>query len=107
MNTSEAIKNAQETVAQVVEIQHSGSKYIRKVRGSIDGRIDIYAILLTFGVTCPARQHAIKKLLCAGLRGKGSASQDLRECRDAVQRAIEIQEEFDQEYYEQELEDEQ
>jgi hypothetical protein len=55
-----------------------------------DGTVDVYSVLVTFNVTCPARQHAVKKLLCAGLRGKGDELQDLREARDAVDRAIQI-----------------
>lgn len=71
--------------------EHSGSKYLRTPVGLIDGKIDVYAVLLTFGVTCPARQHAIKKLLCAGMRGKGDAVQDLGEAMDAITRAIQIE----------------
>lgn len=52
--------------------------------------VDVYAILVAFDVTCPARQHAIKKLLCAGLRGKGSAHQDLAEARVAIDRALQL-----------------
>jgi hypothetical protein len=70
---------------------HSGSKYLRDVQ-LVGGKIDVYAVLVAFGVACPARQHAIKKLLCAGLRGKGDELQDLRESIDAVRRAIEIKE---------------
>lgn len=69
----------------------SGSKYLRKVIGATpDGRIDVYAVLATFGVTCPARQHAVKKLLCAGLRGKGDEAQDIKEAGDAVARALQL-----------------
>ena len=68
---------------------HSGKKYMRTIT-LVDGRADVYAVLDAFGVTCPARQHAIKKLLCAGLRGKGDELQDLREARDAVDRAVEM-----------------
>ncbi len=71
--------------------QHSGSKYLREVVGAVDGRVDVYAVIETFAVACPARQHAIKKLLCSGLRGKGDALQDLREAGDAITRAIEIE----------------
>ena len=73
--------------------EHSGSKYRRRIDG-IDGGttvVDVYCVLEAFEVTCPARQHAIKKLLCAGLRGKGSAVQDLTEAMDAMTRAIEME----------------
>lgn len=71
---------------------NSGSKYLRTVPCSILGRVDVYAVIDAFGVACPARQHAVKKLLCSGLRGKGDTLQDLREARDAVDRAIQMQE---------------
>ena len=69
----------------------SGSKYLREVKCDIDGKVDVYAVLEAFNVTCPARQHAIKKLLCSGIRGKGDSLQDLSECRDAVDRAIQME----------------
>lgn len=68
----------------------SGSKYLRNVPCSINGQIDVYAVLDAFAVDCPARQHAIKKLLCAGIRGKNSELDDLREAEDAVKRAIQM-----------------
>ena len=74
------------------EFNDSGSKYLRNVPCSINGKVDVYAVLDAFNVTCPARQHAVKKLLCAGLRGKGDALQDLKEARDAVDRAVQMQE---------------
>jgi hypothetical protein len=45
--------------------------------------------LTAFNVTIPGLQHAIKKLLCAGIRDKGSQLQDLREAKDALTAAIE------------------
>jgi hypothetical protein len=33
--------------------------------------IDAYRVLLAFGITDPCIQHAVKKLLCAGLRSGG------------------------------------
>jgi len=68
----------------------SGSKYRRRVRGLVKGKMDVYSVLATFEVICPARAHAIKKLLCAGTRGKGGTKQDLREAIDAVDRAIDL-----------------
>jgi hypothetical protein len=69
----------------------SGSKYLREMKHLVNGRADVYAVLIAFNVTCPARQHAIKKLLCTGIRGKGDHLQDLKEAADAIQRAIQIQ----------------
>ncbi len=69
----------------------SGSKYLRDMRCLVDGRADVYSVLESFAVTCPARQHAIKKLLCSGIRGKGDVVQDLREAKDAIDRAIQME----------------
>jgi len=70
----------------------SGNKYHRKIKSVEDiagfTTADIYSVLEAFDVSCPARQHAIKKLLCSGIRGKGDTMQDLTEARDAVDRAI-------------------
>lgn len=78
------------------KIDHGETKYDRIVKGAKkDGTIDVYAVLLTFNVTCPARQHALKKLLCTGIRGKGSTLQDLKETKVAIERAIELEESND------------
>lgn len=73
----------------------SGDKYRRTVRGITRNNdavtADVYCILEAFGVTCHARAHAIKKLLCSGNRGKGDVLTDLIEARDAVDRAITLQ----------------
>ncbi len=72
--------------------EHSGNKYHRRVNSVEDlngfTTADVYSVLVAFDVVCPARQHAIKKLLCSGIRGKGDTMQDLTEARDAVDRAI-------------------
>lgn len=46
---------------------HGGSNYLRTIHPA-DGqgesiKVDVYCVLEAFGVTCPARQHATKKLL--------------------------------------------
>lgn len=73
------------------DFNKSGEKYLREVRCLVNGKIDVYAVLEAFNVTCPARQHAIKKLLCTGIRGKGDQIQDLSEAQDAVGRAIQME----------------
>jgi hypothetical protein len=70
----------------------SGSKYLRPILLTAEGEVDVYAVIDAFKVTCPASQHAIKKLLCAGIRGKGDVLQDLEEAADAVKRAVQLEE---------------
>jgi hypothetical protein len=76
---------------------HSGSKYLRKIHPADKNGspilVDVYEVLRAFDVTCPATQHAIKKLLCAGLRNKASQKQDLSEAIESIHRAIEMAEE--------------
>jgi len=42
-------------------------------------QVDIYRVLLLFGVTDPCLQHAIKKLMVAGGRGAKDISRDVEE----------------------------
>jgi secreted trypsin-like serine protease len=75
-------------------VEHEGKKYLRRIRSCVDQRsidIDVYDVLVAFNVTCPARGQAIKKLLCAGLRGKGDVRDDLKGAEAAVARAIDLQ----------------
>lgn len=51
-------------------------------------KVDVYSVLLAFPTGHPGCDHAVKKILCAGIRGKGSRLQDLTEARDALDRAI-------------------
>ena len=65
------------------------NKYQRQVPSTT---IDIYDVLKAWGVTCPATQHAIKKLLQPGERGHKDKLTDLREALASVKRAIEMEE---------------
>lgn len=76
----------------MTKFNESGSKYLREMKCLVDGKADIYSVIETFQVKYPARQHAIKKILCSGIRGKGDELQDLREARDAIDRAIQMYE---------------
>jgi len=61
------------------------SVYFRDVRHL--ETVDVYRVLVLFGVVDPCLQHAIKKLLCAGLRGGGKdISRDVQEAIDALLR---------------------
>lgn len=66
------------------------SKYNKKLRTET---VDVYDVLLAFDVRCPARQHAIKKLLMPGLRGHKSVVGDLEESVESVYRAIDLEKE--------------
>ena len=71
--------------------EFSGNKYhrsIKCIKSKALSVVDVYAVLRAFNVTEPALQHAIKKLLCAGIRGKGGLLQDLTEAIDAIQAYI-------------------
>ncbi len=57
--------------------------------------IDVYRVLELFGVTDPCLQHAIKKLLCAGVRGVKDQSKDIQEAIDALNRSLEMRREDD------------
>lgn len=80
--------------------QHEGKKYLKKIL-SADGNhpvsggilIDVYCVIKAFKITCPAQQHALKKVLCAGERGKGSRVQDFQGAIAALNRAIQLEEE--------------
>lgn len=68
---------------------HSGNKYKRVIPKDCYGSSDVYDVLYAFAVKSQPRGHAIKKLLCAGTRGKGSEIQDISEAIDALQRDLE------------------
>ena len=65
------------------------NKYQRQVPSTT---IDIYDILNAYRVTCPATQHAIKKLLQPGERGHKNKITDLREALASIERAIQMAE---------------
>jgi len=63
------------------------NKYVRTIHGV---EVDVYDVLVAWNVTCPATQHAIKKLLMPGQRGSKDKLQDLEEAKQAIERAIEL-----------------
>lgn len=68
------------------------SKYNREIIG-IDGTVttvDVYRVLDAFGVSDPATQHAVKKMLCMGLRGHKDYLTDLNDSIDSLQKAKEL-----------------
>lgn len=70
----------------------SSKKYEREItdRQGNSATVDVYDVLKAFNVTCPATQHAVKKLLCSGLRGHKDLQTDLIEAKESIVRAIEL-----------------
>ena len=69
-----------------------GQKYQREIKSGVF--VDIYDVLRAWNVTCPASQHAIKKLLAAGQRGHKSKLKDLQEAANSANRAVKLHEEW-------------
>lgn len=67
----------------------NNTKYNREVQPGI--YIDVYDVLSAFKVDNPAVQHAVKKLLAAGVRGQKTKLEDLEEAILSVQKAIRIE----------------
>jgi hypothetical protein len=63
-------------------------KPIKDIDGNDIGLVDVYSVLSAFDVVEPGLQHAIKKLLMPGQRGKGDYQADLQEAVQAIERAI-------------------
>lgn len=66
------------------------NKYTKTIRTE---KVDVYDVLNAYTVTCPAIAHAVKKLLMPGLRGDKDRLQDLTEAKQALERAIELEQE--------------
>ena len=69
-----------------------GTKYLRTL-GSLDGDlfdVDVYCVLKALALNNVGSEHTIKKLLCAGLRNKGSVQRDLQDCISAIVRARQL-----------------
>ncbi len=76
-------------------LDHEGGKYLRTIHPAHGGHnpipVDVYCVIEAFGVTCPALQHALKKIVACGQRGKGDRMADLLGIEAAVARAIELE----------------
>jgi len=63
------------------------SKYHRTIKGV---QIDLYDVLVAYGVTCPALAHALKKMLMPGQRHAKTFEQDIDEAIASLRRAKEL-----------------
>lgn len=64
------------------------SKYTKSIHGV---SVDVYDVLMAWGVTNPALQHLIKKALQCGQRGHKDKQQDLQDIIDSAIRAQELE----------------
>jgi hypothetical protein len=76
--------------AQSAQKAKAKSKYHRIVKGA---EIDVYDVLKAYGVTCPALQHGIKKMLLPGERHAKTWEQDINEAIASLERAKELRNE--------------
>ena len=76
--------------AQECRAEHAitPSKYTKSVHGVC---VDVYDVLMAWGVTNPALQHLIKKALQCGQRGHKDKQQDLQDIIDSAIRAQELE----------------
>ena len=76
--------------AQECKANHSitPSKYTKQIHGV---SVDVYDVLMAWGVTNPALQHLIKKALQCGQRGHKDNQQDLQDIIDSAIRAKELE----------------
>jgi hypothetical protein len=94
MGKRSAVKSAPKTTTEVsADIKKvTANKYEREIsdRQGNSATVDVYDVLKAFDVTCPATQHAVKKLLCSGIRGHKDLGTDLIEAKESIVRAIEL-----------------
>ncbi len=72
-----------------LKIMDSKNKYQREIKKDVF--VDVYDVLKAFNVTCPALQHAVKKVLAAGQRGVKSSIEDKNEAIASIKRSIELE----------------
>ena len=84
------------TIENAVNPQHQNHDHYFKDVSNLK-HIDVYRVLILFGVTDPCLQHAIKKLLCAGNRGAKDKTQDVQEAINSLLRYLEMQTENENE----------
>ena len=57
--------------------------------------LDVYRVISIFGVSDPCIQHALKKLLCSGVRGHKDQAKDIQDVIDTLERWKQMREEDD------------
>jgi hypothetical protein len=68
------------------------SHYYKKIPEGLE-YIDVYRVLDIFGISNPCIQHAVKKLLVAGVRGTKDEQKDVEEAIASLERFLEMRSE--------------
>lgn len=84
--TKDIDKIAEEAIEK--DLAEHSNKYMKEIKPGVF--VDVYDVLKAFDVTCPALQHAVKKLLMPGSRGHKDFAQDLNEAIEAINRSKEL-----------------
>jgi len=89
----EKIERRMDTIGQNGNgAEHYDAPVLSKYHVLINGKLaDFYDIIVAYGITNPADQHAVKKMLRPGKRGSKDGIQDRREAIASLQRAIELE----------------
>lgn len=83
----EAMESQEKKLEQKALLWCVDSKYSRHIIG-LDGTkttVDVYRVLDAFKTESAAIDHAVKKLLCAGIRHQKDRKQDLEEAIKSIQ----------------------
>ena len=75
-------------MSSLKEIENKYPYYHKLIPSGLK-KLDVYAVLKLFDVRSQLIGHAIKKLLCTGIRGSKNYLQDLHEARDSITKEIE------------------
>lgn len=95
MSTTKQPENMAENTTAGLTLKDLYPHYFRSIPKGMT-HLDVYAVLKLFECDDAAIAHALKKLLCAGKRGAKDRAKDLREARDSITRALELDEAFGQ-----------
>jgi hypothetical protein len=85
-NSPEPVNRYMRTV-KIIEVEPSRHKQV------IEVEVDVYDVLNAFKTSCPAMDHAAKKILAAGTRGYKDSLQDKNEAIQSINRSIAMQKE--------------
>lgn len=93
MSTPKLTENMAENTTAEPILRSRHPHYYKSIPPGMS-HLDVYAVLRLFEVDDGALAHALKKLLCAGKRGAKDRTKDLKEARDSITRALELDEAF-------------